>query len=281
MINTTDRAAYTAIGIDIDAVIAAHTNTAEVALPLVLKPGEIKVGTNTYHVYDTAGHDGLKGRVKAETLTQATELGVKAVAAAFDVDYKGNDPKKLQEAVIAKLNLPLDDKIKEKDRDIATMTANWNKEKADKEAISARLKDREDTDRDVSYFPENRIKSVKDKTLRLELKEDGITIGDHEGKPAVFVNGEVKKNEDLTLTDPKTFIGEHFKTKGWITEAAPVVPAKKGSFDVTGNNPQKGAFDYNATYASVVAKHGSFNGAAQAELTNAQLAARGVGVATA
>ncbi len=278
MINAADRAAYAAIGVDIDAVIAAHTNAAEVPLPLVLKSGEIKVGTNTYHVYDTAGHDGLKGRVKAETLTQATELGVKAVAAAFGVDYKGNDPLKLKEAVVTHLNIPLDDKIKEKDRDIATMTANWNKEKADREAIALRLKDREDTDRDVSYFPENRIKSVKDKTLRLELKEDGITIGEHEGKPAVFVNGEVEKNTDLTLKDPKVFIAEHFKTKGWIAEpAAPPAPPKKGSFDVIGKGGQQSTFNHDATYAGVVAKHGSFNAAAQAEYTNAQLQSKGIG----
>jgi hypothetical protein len=263
-----------------DDVVAAIAKPETVAMPFVPKPGEIKIGDATFHVYDTSGHDGLKGRVKQEVLTQATELGVKAVAAAFEVDYKGNDPVKLKEAVVAKLNIPIADQIKEKERDIATMTDNWNKAKAEREAIAARLKDREDTDRDVSFFPENRIKSVKDKTLRNELKDDGITIGEHETeiggakvmRPAVFVNGVPQKAADLSLVDPKVFISEHFKNKGWIAEpAAAAAPGKKQSFDTASGGAQgKSAFDDKGTYERILAANGgAWTEKANAEYTNA------------
>lgn len=263
----------TDLGIDVPALSAAIADPAEKPYALVLKTGEITVGGAKVHIYDEAGHNGLKGRVKDEVLTQATELGVKAVAKQFGVDYTGNDPIKLQEAVEKKLNLPVDDKIKEKDRDIATMTQNWNNEKAARELAEAKYKDREELDRDISFFPENRIKSVKEKTLRMELKEDGITYGEHEGKPAVFVNGEVKKNADLTLLDPKTFTAEHFKTKGWIAEpsAAPGAPAKR-TLDTKGNpGEQSPKFDHQSTYDNVIKKYGGWNDKAQAEYTQAQL----------
>ena len=92
-------------GIDTDELTKAITATGEQAYKFMPKAGEIKVGESTYHIYDSAGHDGLKGRVKDDVLKQATELGVKAVAKQFAVDYTGNDPVKLQEAVIAKLNV--------------------------------------------------------------------------------------------------------------------------------------------------------------------------------
>lgn len=267
----------TDLGIDVDALTTAITATGEQAYKMVPKTGEIKIGDSTYHVYDTAGHDGLKGRVKTEVLTQATELGVKAVAAAFDVDYKGNDPVKLKAAVEAKLNIPVDEKVKEKDKDIATMTKNWNDEKAKREGIEARLKDREETDRDISYFPEDAIKSVKAKTLRMELKEEGITYGEHEGKPAVFVNGEVQKNPDLTLVDPKKFTAEKFKTKGWIAEpATPPTPGKK-TFDINGKpGEQTAKFDAKSAHEQAFkASGGKYDEKYQAVYTEAQLAASG------
>ena len=194
MLSAEDKAQYAAFGIDTDALAAAISNTAVVPMPYTPKSGEIKVGATTYHLYDTDGHNGLLGRVKNETLSQATELGIKALKTAAGVEFEGKDPAKFVEALTAKLKIPVDERLKEKERDIATMTDNWNTEKKNREAIEARLKDREETDRDISFFPENRVKIVKDSTLRAELKAQGITFGEHDGKPAVFVNGEVKKN---------------------------------------------------------------------------------------
>ncbi len=274
MLDAASKKALTDLGFDVDALSTAITSTAETPYKITLKTGEIKLSdTATIHVYDTDSHNAMKGRVKDETIKQATELGVKAVATAFDVDYKGNDPVKLKEAVVAKLNIPVDERIKEKDRDIATMTANWNKEKTDREAIALRLKDREETDRDIAYFPDNRIKSVKDKTLRMELKDEGITFGEHEGKPAVYVNGEVKKNADLTLVDPKAFTAEHFKTKGWIQEAQQQQQTTKRSLDVrTGNKGDKPDFDAEGTRVAINDKYGGkWTPKAQAEYTQAML----------
>jgi hypothetical protein len=262
----------TELGINYAELSAAISDQSEKPYPVVLKTGEITVGGAKLHIYDEDGHNGLKGRVKTEVLAQATELGVKAIAAKAGVDYKGNDPDKLLEAINTKLNLPVDDKIKEKDRDIATMRTNWEQEKVAREQAEARWKDREELDRDISYFPENRIKSVKEKTLRTELKEDGITFGEHEGKPAVFVNGEVKKNADLTLVDPKTFTAEHFKAKGWIAEAAPAGAPKK-TFDTKGQPGEPAAaFDHTSTYERVTKKYGGWNDKAQAEYTESMLA---------
>ena len=91
----------TDLGIDYTALSAAIADTAEKPFPIALKTGEITVGATKLHIYDDAGHNGFKGRVKDDVLAQATELGVKAVAAKFEVDYKGNDPDKLKEAVLA------------------------------------------------------------------------------------------------------------------------------------------------------------------------------------
>lgn len=272
MLDTASKKTLTDLGFDVDKLTAAISATDEQAYAFVPKTGEITIGGAKLHIYDDEGHNGLKGRVKTETLTQATELGVKSVAKQFGVDYTGNDPAKLQEAVIAKLNIPIDDKVKEKDRDIATMTKNWNDEKAAREQAEAKWKDREEFDRDVTYFPENRIKTVKDKTLRMELMEDGIKIGDFEGKPAVYVNGEVQKNADITLVDPKTFISEHFKTKGWMQPEATTTPPKR-TFDTKGKPIDTAApkFNHDTTYAQLIEKYGSFNDKARAEYTQAML----------
>lgn len=274
MLNAADKQAFTALGIDIDALTAAIAAPDEQPYKIVLKSGEIKLGDTKVHIYDEDGHNGLKGRVKTETLAQATELGVKAVATEFEVDYKGNDPKKLKEAVIAKLNIPVDEKVKEKDRDIETMRTNWNTEKAAREQAEIKYKEREELDRDISFFPDNRIKTFKDKTLRTELKEEGITFGEHEGKPAVFVNGEVKKNADLTLIDPKTFAADHFKTKGWIqADATPLAPGKK-TFDVADKGSKgQSNFDHKSTYDRILqANGGKWTDKAQAQYTDAMLA---------
>jgi len=274
-LDAASKKALTDLGLNVEELVKAVTTTGDQTYAVTLKTGEIKVGDKKLHVYDEDGHNGLKGRVKDEVLAQATELGVKAVAAEAGVDYKGNDPKKLIEAVTAKLNLPVDDKIKEKDRDIATMTANWNNEKAAREAAEARWKDREELDRDISYFPENRIKTVKEKTLRMELKEEGITYGEHDGKPAVFKNGEVQKNADLTLVEPKTFTAQFFKDKGWIAEAqAQGQQGKQGkqTFDTKGQPGEPAPkFDHESTYNNIMKKYGGWTDKAQAEYTQAQL----------
>ena len=274
-LDTASKALLQSIGIDPEALSAAVTATAETPFTFTPKGGEVKIGDNTFHIYDSAGHEGLKGRVKAEVLTQAEEIGIKAIKKAANIEFEGKDPHKLIEAIEAKLKLPVDDKLKEKDRDILQLKTNWETEKAARERAEALYKDREELDRDISFFPDNRIKSVKDKTLRMELKDEGITFGEHEGKPAVFVNGEVKKNADLSLVDPKAFTGEFFKTKGWIVEDAP--PAKKGTFDTKtpNNNPTKPAFNHDTTYQSLINKHGSFNEKAQAEYTAAMLESAG------
>jgi len=275
-LDTASKTLLQSFGIDPEALSAAVTATAETPFTFTPKGGEVKIGDNTFHIYDTAGHEGLKGRVKQEVLTQAEEIGIKAIKKAANIEFEGKDPLKLIEAIEAKLKLPVDDKLKEKDRDILQLKTNWETEKAAREKAELLYKDREELDRDISFFPDNRIKSVKDKTLRMELKDEGITFGEHEGKPAVFVNGEVKKNADLSLVDPKTFTGEFFKTKGWIVEETPQ-GKQKSTFDTKtpNNNTSKPAFNHDTTYASVVAKYGSFNDKAQAEYTIAQLESAG------
>ena len=108
----------------------------------------------------------------------------------------------------------------------------------------------------------------------MELQEEGITFGEHDGKPAVFKNGEVQKNTDLTLVDPKAFAAEHFKAKGWIMEDAPAATDKsRTTFDIKSPNGQpKQPFDHKTTYDALMEKHGGWTDKAQAEYTQAQLA---------
>lgn len=267
------KAQLQSFGIDPEALSKAVLATGEQPYKFTPKAGEIKVGESTYHIYDSEGHEGLKGRVKSDVLGQATEIGIKELKKIAQLEFEGKDPAKFIEALGKKLNVPIDEKLKEKDKDILTMTENWNKEKQARESAETKYKEREALDRDISFYPDNRIKSFKDKTLRMELMDEGITVGDYEGKQAVFENGVVKKNPDLTLADPKTYFADHFKTKGWIAEAAAGQTAPKTTFDVTGANGQpKPKFDHGSTYDSLMQKHGGWTDKAQAEYTQAQLA---------
>ncbi len=277
-LDTASKKALTDMGFDVAKLETAITTAGDQPFAFTPKMGEIKVGESTYHVFDTAGMDGFKGRLKNEVLAQSTELGVKAVAAAFDVDYKGNDPLKLKEAAIAKLNIPIDDKIKEKDRDILSLKTNWDKDKTRADLAEKSLNDYKETERDISYFPADTIKSVKAKTLRMELKEEGITYGDHEGKPAVFVNGEVQKNADLTIVDPKVFNATKFKEKGWIAEAAAAAAPVKKTFDASGKEigGQGTAvkFDHKSAHEQALAESGGkYDDKYQSVYTSLQLAA--------
>ena len=272
-------------GIDPEALTKAITTTGEQSFKFTPKSGEIKVGDTTYHLYDNDGHEGLKGRVKSEVLTQAEEIGIKAIKKAANLEFEGKDPAKFIEALSAKLNISTDEKVKEKERDIITMRTNWETEKKQREEIAARLKDREDFDRDLQYFPDNRIKTVKDKTLRLELKEDGITFGEHEAEingvkqmvPAVFKNGVVQKNADLSLIEPKVFASEHFKAKGWIVDAQNTNnnnTKTRTTFDTNNNNKNsKPKFDHQTTYDGLMQKYGGWTDKAQAEYTQSMVVA--------
>ena len=275
-LDATALAYFTNLGIDFEAAAAAHAKPEVVPFPITLKTGEIKIGTETIHVYDTAAHNGLIGRVKNETLAQAEELGIKAVAKKAGVDYTGNDATKLIEAVETKLKLPVNDKLAEKDRDILTLRTNWETEKKRAESVEARLKDREESDRDISFFPDNRIKAVKDKTLRAEMKEDGITFGEYEDNGvktiAVFENGVVKKNADLTIVKPKDFAPEYFKSKGWIApDATQPTPEKKSTFDGPSGG-SKTTLTHESIHAQALAASGGvMNEKYQAVYTDLQL----------
>ena len=112
----------------------------------------------------------------------------------------------------------------------------------------------------------------------MELKDDGITYGEYDDngtkKIAVFKNGEVLKNTDRTLVDPKTYTADYFKNKNWIAEPAQAAPANpKKTLDVATPGGPKPVFDSQSAYKQALsASGGVWNEKAQAVYTDIQLA---------
>lgn len=266
-------------GINADDLVKAANETDEKDFAFEIKDDLVKTNFPDHSFLSTDDLNGLKGRVKNETLQQATELGIKAIKDKAGLTFEGKDPDKFLEELGKHLKLPVDDKIREKDRDIATLQRTLSEEKEKYTNLEKTYKDRQDLDNFAKLLPANKTKILRDSEIRSRYGEEGYTLGEYDDngakKPAVFKNGEVMKDKELKLIDPKAHLGEWMKTNGLIDTAGSGKPPRQ-SFDTEpGKGGTTGDFDSAGAYKKALdANGGKWNERAQAMYTEAMVGAK-------
>lgn len=248
----------------------------EADVPFSLTPSTIRNNTPSGHYfYNEEELNGLKGRVGDDKLKQAEELGIKALKEKAGLTFEGKDPGKFLEELGKHLKVPVDAKLTEKERDIQTLREAVLAEKTKYTELETKWKDREELDAFSKLLPANKTKILRDNEIRARLMEEGYKLGEHEGKPALFKNGEPYKDAEAKLVDPKAFIPEWMKTNGLI-EVEQAADTKRKTFDTktrTGQDDNK--FDHATAYeAALAAGGGKWNEVAQARYTEAMAAAK-------
>lgn len=257
-----------ALGIDVAGLTAAIKSTEATPFTLAIKPEAVKTLFPTHSFLSEDELNGLKGRTKNETLTQATELGIKAIKEAAGVTFEGKDPAKFIEALTAHLKIPVDSKLTEKENEILTIKQTYAAEKLRADTLEAKFNDIDAVSSFSKLLPEDFMKAIPAKVYRATLADSGIEVKDYEGKQAVYVNGQVQKDKELNLIDAKTFISAHAKENGFTqVAAATAAPAKPTTFDTT-KTGQTTKFDHNTAYQTALkAGEGKWNEKAQATYT--------------
>lgn len=266
-------------GVDLDALVAAVNAPEEKDFSFEVKPEVVKANFPTYSFLDEAELNGLKGRTKDEVLKQAEEIGIKAIKEKAGVTFDGKDPGKFLEALTAHLKIPVDDKLKEKDKDILTLQETLKQEKEARSAFESRIKDRDELDNFSKLLPVNKTKVLRDAEIRSRYKEDGYTLGEYDDngakKPALFKNGEVVKDKELKLVDPKAHVSEWMKSQNLLEAEQQQAANTRRTFDTnTNSNNTQSKFNHDAAYETAMnAGGGKWNEKAQATYTEMLVAA--------
>lgn len=262
-------------GIDVDALVAAHTAAEEKDFSFSVTADTIKANFPDHSFMSTDDLNGLKGRVKSETLTQAEEIGIKALKEKAGLQFEGKDPAKFLEALGAHLKLPVDGKLQEKEKDIETLKGSIKEWKTKFEGLETQVRERAAIDSFAKMLPANKTKLLRDSEIMNRFKEDGYSIGEYDDNgnkvTALFKNGEVQKDKELKLIDPKGHIGEWMKSGGLLEseQAAGGGGPQRRTFD-TGvtNTGGKSSFDHSSAYEKAIqAGGGVWNEKAQAAYT--------------
>jgi len=264
-------------GIDVEALVAAHSAPEEKPFTFTVTADTIKANFPEHTFLDEAGLNGLKGRLRNDVLSQAEEIGIKALKEKAGITFEGKDPAKFIEALTTHLKLPVDGKLQEKDRDIATLKETLEAEKLAHQTTAKQYKDRQDLDEFSKLLPANKTKILRDAEIRSRMAEDGYTVGEYEDNgnkiKALFKNGEVVKDKELKLVDPKSHISEWMKTSNLLEAEAPGKDRRQ-TFDVSGTGGGTSTFDHESAYEKALqAGGGKWNEKAQAVYTDLQVAA--------
>lgn len=198
-------------GLDVDKLIAAITDTAEVDFPV---PADITV-IKTADLETRDSNNKASGKVEGETIgvTKGRELAAKAFRKKFSLeDTVGNDVDKVVEAVHAKVNKG-DAGLQEQ---ITLLQSDKQRLETEKLQLEQRAKDAGFDAELISYFPANRTGDLSD-AERLALVKMNLKFEEYEGKAVVKKNGEILRDKatQAPLT-AKDVVATLFAEKKWV-----------------------------------------------------------------